>query len=408
MLSPPNWNNQVLSPPNWDNQVKYSNSILALRGAKIVECKLPLCLLDCFEIYNVNRNHPAFPGRGVRATKQIENDSVIGFYAGILRPGSWAADNPYVFGLEPIDKDFVIDAGPVGNITRFINDPRGTLYEPNLCAEDTSIATGVFSIRCVQFRTTQTILVGQEVFFAYEAGHEGYWKPPTVEVINLTESEMTIIKRERQEPKRPRDQEEEQDRNEKRCLKPPPDFIQSVDVPIEEERLFQLMAAPHCTLENNGTTLKKNSLSGWNSNTRIQMGWSDGIHVWDVTLVKNAEVSFGISREEIDFGDGYANSDKRYDIFCLTGQSVDRFNKVRSCLKRAVKNGEKLSFSLNLDAKTLTIGLNDVWQAKPVFTDIPDGEWFPYFAVCGKGCTFSVSLREDPKLTILGGSDMLN
>lgn len=221
----------MLQPPNWDNQVKYSNSIIALRGAKIVECKLPPCLLDCFEIYNVDRNHPAFPGRGVRATKQVENDSVIAFYAGILRPGSWGDDNPYVFGLEPVDKDFVIDAGSVGNMTRFINDPRGTLYEANLCAEDTSIVTGGFTIRCVQFRTTQTILVGQEVFFAYEAGHEGYWKPPIIEVIDLTQSEMMIIKRERQAPKRPRDQEEQ------RRLKPPLDFVQSVNVPQSNDIL---------------------------------------------------------------------------------------------------------------------------------------------------------------------------
>lgn len=257
-------------PQNWNNEVKYSNSVFALKGAKIVECKLPDCLLDCFEIYNVDRNHPAFPGRGVRAIKQIETDSVIGYYAGILRPGSWAEDNPYVFGLEPVDKDFVIDAGSVGNMTRFINDPRGTEYEANLCAEDTSIVTGGFSIRCVQFRTIQTIFIGQELFFPYEAGHEGYWKPPTVEVIDLTQSEMAIIKRERQPPKRPRQnlEEEEQNRNEKHRLKPPSDFIQSVNVPQNNDiltfikgdvsRKFQLFNHTKLIIQSNiGSTASK-------------------------------------------------------------------------------------------------------------------------------------------------------
>jgi hypothetical protein len=176
--------------------VRYANIVQVLRGSKVVECQLPPEWAS-LEIFDVAPNHPAYPGRGVRTTEEIPDDTVVAFYAGALRLGSWAPDNPFVFGVEPVEKDFVIDGSRIGNVTRFINDPMGTGCEANLAAEDTSISVKGLSIYCVQFRTMRKIAAGEELFFSYEAGHEGYWKAPDAEIIDLTKEEMVGVKRER-------------------------------------------------------------------------------------------------------------------------------------------------------------------------------------------------------------------
>jgi hypothetical protein len=218
--------------------VRYANSIFVVRGNKLVECKLPSALLDSLELFDVPQHHPAFPGRGVKASKIIPADTVIGFYSGILRPGGieWGTNNPYIFTLGSEPNDFVIDAGKYGNITRFINDPRGSHYKPNLCTEDVSIVINNLSIHCVQFKSTREIMIGKELLFPYEAGHEGYWE--NIEVMDITGEEMTIIKRESDftlptSPisKKKQKRDLDVDEREKRRIMPLEKFKRSIEIP---------------------------------------------------------------------------------------------------------------------------------------------------------------------------------
>lgn len=177
---------------NSSSGVYHVNSIFYHKGDKIAELELPYHQLGKLETFNLPRNHPAYrhgvASKGVRAKEEIATDSIIGFYAGIYRPGIFGPENPYVFGVHPQDSDMVIDALKVGNITRYINDPRGTQLMSNLEAEDVIIRHGAHTIRCVQFKITRNILAGEELLLEYEASTKGYWNAyqPRVEIIDLT------------------------------------------------------------------------------------------------------------------------------------------------------------------------------------------------------------------------------
>jgi hypothetical protein len=135
----------------------------------------------------------------VRAKTTILQNVELGYYAGVLRPGCFADDNNYVFGIanHGNNLDMVIDAKEKGNILRFVNDPRKTGLEPNVqCVEDIIEVKGQ-KIPAVLFVAAATIHAGEELLFPYEAGVRGYWGPPNVEVVDLTGDGVNIIKRER-------------------------------------------------------------------------------------------------------------------------------------------------------------------------------------------------------------------
>lgn len=203
-MRPIDWRRSKNGDPNLtDDGVRYSNCILFHRGDRVIECKLGSYQLDNLELFDLPRDHPGWSAksvqRGVRPIRPIAGDTIIGFYAGIYRPGSFADENPYVFGLQPSELDLVIDGLLVGNITRYINDPKGTGKEANLEAEDVVIKQGSQSIRCVQFRSRRDILIGEELLLEYEASVKGYWDQFQPEVIDLTmlPDDALVVKRER-------------------------------------------------------------------------------------------------------------------------------------------------------------------------------------------------------------------
>lgn len=203
-MRPLNWRCSKEGDPDLtDDGVKYCNSVLFHRGDKVIECKLGVYQLDNLEIFDLPRGHPGWNPvklqRGVRPFRPIPADTIVGFYAGVYRPGSFADENPYVFGVQPIELDLVIDALVVGNITRYINDPKGTGHEANLEAEDVIIQQGAHTVRCVQFRSLREILIGEELLFEYEATVKGYWNQFRPEIIDLTiiPDDALIVKRER-------------------------------------------------------------------------------------------------------------------------------------------------------------------------------------------------------------------
>lgn len=171
----------------WPPDIRYANSIFYHNGRdELKEEKLPSLLVDQLKIFWVPPNHPAYPGRGVRTTVAIEKGQDVAYYAGIYRPGAVAPDNPYVFGVQPLEKDMVIDALMCGNITRFINDPRGTGRDANLTADDMIVSGHRMELRSVVFSASRDIEPGEELMFSYEASVKGYWNTLPPIVIDLT------------------------------------------------------------------------------------------------------------------------------------------------------------------------------------------------------------------------------
>jgi hypothetical protein len=153
------------------------------------------------------------------------------------------------------------------------------------------------------------------------------------------------------------------------------------------------------TVTVDGLTFESTSKGKWKCATRGSCGWSSGVHTWHVTLDKfAANISIGISRKDIDFNDANENSGKRYDMYGGYGYALDPDNEPRDCFSthaepEPLDDGTKVSICLNLETRSLYFGLNKRLKKKPTFTDLPNGEWFPYFALEKKGAQFTVEIE---------------
>lgn len=128
------------------------------------------------ELFDVPFEHPAFPGKGVRAKKDIPKDTCIGYYAGDqLEPGTDTKGNNYVFEYKDCGMK-MMDGEKRGNLTRYINDPIDTEKQPNVnvltyCIEEAGLVTS-------EFRTCKKVKKGEELLYRYEQYNKtvGYWE----------------------------------------------------------------------------------------------------------------------------------------------------------------------------------------------------------------------------------------
>ena len=122
-------------------------------------------ILEDLEVKLVN----PLVGIGLFATKPITRYTFIGEYLGLVRPRklSFLSDSDYVFGYTIRDQAtrWVVDAGKMGNTTRFINHS----YEPNLIPSSW-IQDGIGHIG---FFAKKTIMENEQLTFDYGPY---YWK----------------------------------------------------------------------------------------------------------------------------------------------------------------------------------------------------------------------------------------
>ncbi len=158
-----------------------------------------------------------------------------------------------------------------------------------------------------------------------------------------------------------------------------------------------LMPSENGKVLEDGVAFENLSAKEWHCATRGSLGWRSGVHTWTVTLDKRAaNISVGIARKNIDFQNVSRNDTKRYDMYGGYGYALDPSNDEYVCFSevespRALQDGDEVSLCLDLEKRSLTFGLKKKWNAEPTFTDIPKGEWFPYFALEKKGARFSVT-----------------
>jgi hypothetical protein len=191
------------------DDVEYVNAVRFATARGVVSVPLPPLALDHLVLRQVPPNHAAFPGRGCFAgAGRLRAGTIVGIYAGVLRPASFSRDNAYVFATQPMPgatgEQWVTDAFTCGNITRFINDPRGSNLEPNLVAVDGFVCDGCLYehiagvprdsavvVPVVFFKTIVDIESGEELLYNYEAGFAGYWGPQNG-VVDLSSSQQQI------------------------------------------------------------------------------------------------------------------------------------------------------------------------------------------------------------------------
>ncbi len=139
--APGGLNGQLLGDAELSNVTfdgcRYTNSVYFMRGTSVAQLVLDDCLLDSLgasnvtviidrfsqthnrsELFHVLPGHPAFPGRGVRARRDIAPGEELGYYAGVCRPRIFGADNSYIFDLNVANRELAVDACEYGNITR--------------------------------------------------------------------------------------------------------------------------------------------------------------------------------------------------------------------------------------------------------------------------------------------------
>jgi hypothetical protein len=140
---------------------------------------------------------------------------------------------------------------------------------------------------------------------------------------------------------------------------------------------------------NGGLTLLVNKEGGWAS-SRGTIGWAHGVHKWVVRIDRQKFVFVGLSLENIDPNGG--NHEISYRLHCASGKANGPSLPGMPCLTdvpMGLSVGSLISFRLDMDKKTLTLGLNGKWKDEPTFTDIPSNTWYPFVSLA-PGCKVSI------------------
>jgi alkylated DNA repair dioxygenase AlkB len=157
---------------------------------------------------------------------------------------------------------------------------------------------------------------------------------------------------------------------------------------------WSLLGSPNAVLSNGGRTCVKQSEDLWTCATIGTVGWSSGVHQWDVHFDRLAKgLVIGIARREgINFvGSDASNAPLRHGLLCSTGHIVGGDNKDHPYLSTAVPTGATVSVFLDLDRKIVSFTLKGANAAAPAFANLGEGAWYPYFAMRFKDCTFTVT-----------------
>lgn len=161
---------------------------------------------------------------------------------------------------------------------------------------------------------------------------------------------------------------------------------------ISNSNINVLLPTKNGHLSADGTKIIKSSKKLWTCNTRGNVGWSSGVHAWSVTLETAPFVSVGICRDDIHQTDCEQNNDKRMDIYCRTGHlALGEDLEFKEYLPGGIKEGDTLTFLLDLHQGKLSVALNGKWQPRPAFENIPEGFWYPYVCIERKGCGVSIN-----------------
>jgi hypothetical protein len=163
----------------WPENVENQNFIRYQMGEATKLIDLPPVKEDFLELYHVSIKHPAYPGLGVRASRDIPKGKSLGCYAGDFYPHRFIASGAD-YNMVTHDDKFVIDASKFGNITRFFNDP--TDYAGK--AVNTQ-SMSVFTVgkenqkkkfESTLFKTLRDIKKGEEIFIRY-SHEQAYFDP---------------------------------------------------------------------------------------------------------------------------------------------------------------------------------------------------------------------------------------
>jgi len=143
----------------WEEHIKYTNSVLYQKNFKQMEHKL-MESFDCLYLDSVPESR-RYSGLTVYTSKSIEKGKHIASYAGVYRLPLMGQENQYVF---EVPNGFLIDASYCGNISRYINDPRGTRTPANCKALWYKTDDG---LQIVHIYTKCAIQPGEEITMDY-------------------------------------------------------------------------------------------------------------------------------------------------------------------------------------------------------------------------------------------------
>lgn len=152
---------------------------------------------------------------------------------------------------------------------------------------------------------------------------------------------------------------------------------------------WNLVATPNGVVEH-GTILKRPPASTrvHDCVTRGEVGWSSGVHEWSVKLTKGSGcVILGVVTVPFALTNADGNDDKHFAINCCDGTAYDNIGNLGDAgFSVPVPPGgfgdnTIINVRLDMEKRMLQFGLNDRWNDKPTFFNLPEGPFYPYFAL---------------------------
>ncbi len=178
---------------------------------------------------------------------------------------------------------------------------------------------------------------------------------------------------------------------------PPEDVpeVEAAQTATEEDWSdWVLDETPNGQLSETGLCLVKSSEGkGWDCDTLGTHGWYEGVHEWAVRLDNGGNnVGLGICLGSISKTDDAQNGNLSFLINCTTGAAYDESGNKKPVFNvpgGGMAVGSIVFVKLDLDAKTLSFGLNEK-PTEPTFRDLPEDTWYPFFALGSQNKVISV------------------
>lgn len=119
-------------------------------------------------------------------------------------------------------------------------------------------------------------------------------------------------------------------------------------------------------------------------------GWSKGVYEWSVGNDTGANTLVGVSRYLLVATNGRSsNTDHMHVVDLSTGCVRGQYAAPGTFVFNQPLGRNALNIRLDLDARTVTFGLNGSWNIAPTFGNLGEGVWYPYFDV-GNGGSITV------------------
>lgn len=120
------------------------------------------------------------------------------------------------------------------------------------------------------------------------------------------------------------------------------------------------------------------------------IGWTSGVHEWAVYRNVGSDNLIGVSYGSISAKNRSNNEHQMKVVNLSTGHVRLENANIGPAVFNRREDVETYHVRLDMNARTVTFGVNYIWNSSPTFTNLSPVAWFPYFDLCHQGASMTL------------------